>query len=83
MAVQYRFDKVDKMQNFATRWSWNCIHKPPHMALGWFTPEQRLAMVRSVSAFDDCKNEVITVKKVPPLIRKQWLKNLMYMVELR
>lgn len=43
--TQYLFDSVDEVQEFATRWLWNYNHERPNMALGGFTPMQRLAMV--------------------------------------
>ncbi len=42
--AQYLFDSVDEVQEFATRWLWNYNHERPNMALGRFTPKQRLAM---------------------------------------
>ncbi len=42
--AQYLFDTVDEVQDFATQWLWNYNHERPNMALGVFTPKQRLAM---------------------------------------
>lgn len=42
--AQYLFDDIDEVQHFATRWLWNYNHERPNMALGGFTPIQRLAM---------------------------------------
>ena len=42
--AQYLFDNLDEVQRFATRWLWAYNHERPHMALGGFTPIQRLAM---------------------------------------
>ena len=42
--AQYLFDTVDEVQDFATRWLWNYNHERPNMALGGFTPKQRIAM---------------------------------------
>lgn len=42
--AQYLFDTVGEVQDFATRWLWNYNHERPNMALGGFTPKQRLAM---------------------------------------
>ena len=42
--AQYLFDTVGEVQDFATRWLWNYNHERPNMALGGFTPNQRLAM---------------------------------------
>ncbi len=42
--AQYLFDTVEEVQDFATQWLWNYNHERPNMALGGFTPKQRLAM---------------------------------------
>jgi putative transposase len=42
--AQYHFDSIDEAQDFATRWMWSYNHERPNMALGGFTPKQRLAM---------------------------------------
>ena len=42
--AQYLFDTIAEVQDFATQWCWNYNHERPHMALGGFTPKQRLAM---------------------------------------
>ena len=42
--AQYLFDSIDEVQNYATQWMWNYNHERPNMALGGFTPKQRLAM---------------------------------------
>ena len=42
--AQYLFDTVGEVQDFATQWLWNYNHERPNMALGGFTPKQRLAM---------------------------------------
>ena len=42
--AQYLFDTVGEVQEFATQWLWNDNHERPTMALGGFTPKQRLAM---------------------------------------
>ena len=42
--AQYLFDTVGEVQDLATQWLWNCNHERPNMALGGFTPKQRLAM---------------------------------------
>ena len=42
--AQYLFDTVGEVQDFATQWVWNYNHERPNMALGGFTPKQRLAM---------------------------------------
>lgn len=41
---QYLFDSIEDVQAFATRWLWSYNHERPNMALGGFTPKQRLAM---------------------------------------
>jgi len=41
---QYLFDSIEDVQEFATRWLWSYNHERPNMALGGFTPKQRLAM---------------------------------------
>jgi putative transposase len=41
---QYCFDVISEAQDFAARWTWNCNHERPNMALGGITPKQRLAM---------------------------------------
>jgi len=38
------FDTIDEVQDQATRWMWNYNHERPNMALGYITPNQRLAM---------------------------------------
>jgi putative transposase len=42
--AQYLFKSIDKVQEFATSWLWKYNHESPNMALGGFTPKQRLAM---------------------------------------
>lgn len=42
--AQYEFDTLAEMQDYATRWMWDYNNDRPHMALGGFTPKQRLAM---------------------------------------
>jgi len=36
--------RVAEVQDFATKWMWSYNHDRPNMALGGFTPKQRLAM---------------------------------------
>lgn len=43
--AQYEFDRLADMQDYATSWMWSYNHDRPNMALGGFTPKQRLAMV--------------------------------------
>ncbi|WP_244110086.1 integrase core domain-containing protein, partial [Burkholderia arboris] len=40
----YHWEDLDHVQRFATDWMWTYNHDRPHMALGGFTPKQRLAM---------------------------------------
>ena len=42
--AQYLFESIEEVQEFATRWLWKYNHERPNMALGGFTPKQRLAM---------------------------------------
>ena len=42
--AQYLFDTIGEVQDFATQWLWNYNHERPNMALGGFTPKQRLDM---------------------------------------
>ncbi len=41
---QYYWQDLDEVQDLATRWMWHYDHDRPNMALGGFTPKQRLAM---------------------------------------
>ena len=41
---QYYWEDLDEVQLFATQWMYNYNHNRPLMALGGFTPKQRLAM---------------------------------------
>ena len=41
---QYLFKSIPEVQAFATRWLWGYNHERPNMALGGFTPMQKLAM---------------------------------------
>jgi len=41
---QYLFGTLDEVQDFATRWLWECNHERPNMALGGITPKQKLAL---------------------------------------
>ena len=41
---QYLFESIQEVQDFATQWLWTYNHERPNMALGGFTPIQRLAM---------------------------------------
>ena len=40
----YLFDTITEVQDFATKWLWTYNHERPNMALGGFTPKQRLVM---------------------------------------
>ncbi|MFY4257935.1 IS3 family transposase [Achromobacter xylosoxidans] len=46
---QYEWENLEHVQDHATRWMWSYNHERPNMALGGFTPKQRLAMAASVS----------------------------------
>ncbi len=41
---QYYWTDLEEVQLFATRWMYGYNHDRPNMALGGFTPKQRLAM---------------------------------------
>lgn len=41
---QYQWDDLEHVQQFASNWMWTYNHERPNMALGGFTPKQRLAM---------------------------------------
>ncbi|MGB8337606.1 MAG: transposase, partial [Burkholderiales bacterium] len=41
---QYLWQDIEAVQNFATRWQWQYNNEHPNMALGGYTPKQRLAM---------------------------------------
>jgi putative transposase len=41
---QYYWEDLEEVQLFATRWMYDYNHDRPNMALGGFTPKQRLAM---------------------------------------
>lgn len=41
---QYYWKDLEEIQLFATNWMWKYNHERPNMALGGFTPKQRLAM---------------------------------------
>jgi putative transposase len=41
---QYYWEDLDEVRLFATHWMYNYNHHRPNMALGGFTPKQRLAM---------------------------------------
>ena len=41
---QYYWHDLSEVQDFATKWMWSYNHDRPNMALGGFTPKQRLAM---------------------------------------
>lgn len=42
--VHYLFDSIEEVQTFATNWLWSYNHERPNMALGGFTPKQKLAI---------------------------------------
>jgi hypothetical protein len=39
--VDYLFDTLDKIQDFATRWLWTCNHDRPNIALGGIAPSPK------------------------------------------
>ena len=41
---QYYWSDLAEVQDFATKWMWSYNHDRPNMALGGFTPKQRLVM---------------------------------------
>ena len=41
---QYYWSDLEEVQDFATKWMWSYNHDLPNMALGGFTPKQRLTM---------------------------------------
>ena len=41
---QYLWEDLEEVRLFATQWMYHYNHQRPHMALGGFTPKQRLAM---------------------------------------
>ena len=41
---QYYWADLAEVQHFVTKWMWSYNHDRPNMALGGFTPKQRLAM---------------------------------------
>jgi putative transposase len=41
---QYYWAELDEVRDFATRWMWHYNHDRPNMALGGYTPKQRLTM---------------------------------------
>lgn len=41
---QYHWRDLDEVRDHATHWAWQYNHERPNMALGGFTPKQRLAM---------------------------------------
>jgi len=46
---QYNWSYLAEVQDFATKWIWSYNHDRPDMALGGFTPKQRLAKAAYVS----------------------------------
>ena len=40
---QHLFDSIDQVQESGTRWLWTYNHERPNIALGGFTPMQKLA----------------------------------------
>ena len=48
---QYEWENLEHVRDHATRWMCPYNHERPNMALGGFTPKQRLAMAASGSTF--------------------------------
>ncbi|NRF50618.1 transposase, partial [Pseudomonas stutzeri] len=46
---QFEWEDLEHVQDHVTRWMWSYNHERPNMALGGFTPKQRLAMAASGS----------------------------------
>ncbi len=41
----YLFESIAEVQDYATKWLWTYNHQRPNMALGGYTPKQRLAQI--------------------------------------
>ena len=41
---QFLWKEISEVQDYATKWLWHYNHQRPNMALGGFTPKQKLAM---------------------------------------
>ena len=41
---QFLWKEIGEVQDYATKWLWHYNHQRPNMALGGFTPKQKLAM---------------------------------------
>lgn len=41
---QYLWEDLEHVREAVANWMWNYDHERPNMALGTFTPKQRLAM---------------------------------------
>jgi putative transposase len=57
---QYHWEDLDHVQRFATDWMWIYNHDRPNMALGGFTPKQRLAMAAQFLLLNPVENGGIT-----------------------
>jgi len=57
---QFAWDDLNQVQHAATQWMWFYNHQRPHMALGGFTPKQRLAMTAESLLLNVAKNGGIT-----------------------
>lgn len=42
--TQYLVERLDEVQEYATRWLWTYNYERPNMALGGITPMQKLAV---------------------------------------
>jgi putative transposase len=51
---QYEWESLEHVQDHATSWMWSYNHERPNMALGGFTPKQRLAMAALGSTSGSC-----------------------------
>ncbi len=76
--AQYLFDTVDEVQEFATRWLWNYNHERQNMALGGFTPKQRLAMAAWFLSLPTVKSGGITTRLIEAETTNRQLKSLRY-----
>ena len=50
----YLFESLNELQEFATNWLWVYNHERPNMALGGYTPKQRLAQAARFLYFCEC-----------------------------
>ncbi len=50
----YLFESLNELQEFATNWLWVYNHERHNMALGGYTPKQRLAHRGRMSSTFEC-----------------------------